>query len=193
MLEILRGISPTSLRILHVQSSWARLHTPLIPVQLPALAELYISDIIKETNIYSSLVAPALERLYIGGFLDAPEPFGLELRRICPRLTHLRIAVNERNPLDDNVLRLLHTYGGSRRTLESMRNSWMVRGALVLVQDENEHEPNTDAGRRDLPVIVDDGSLPQYLKRIVIEFSPKRVPDGGFPCGNARDPDHQCV
>lgn len=123
MLEILRSIYPNSLRILHLDYPYAGATTYLIPTPFPALVELYTTDVF-QAKLRDSFVAPALEKLYIGPYLFATHLFGPELKRICPRLTYLRVEPREEFTHADQFLRFVHAYCGLTRPIEDVIDPW---------------------------------------------------------------------
>ena len=163
MRKVLAALNPAHLRILHIEPPVLfDCGLPLIPVTFPSLNELKFTGNLSESMLTNSVVAPALEKLYLLVEYGHLKNIAAELKRICPRLAYLRATAGSGSLRGDALLQFLHTYSGAGHSVKlhehRSTDSQVVR--------------STHGGGLD--------SIPRRLRRIVVEFRPIMAPR----CGN---------
>lgn len=170
MMEILRFVSPSHLKILH--ADWPHFWVTKVferPVSLPNLVELYHTGESRSYRLSETYIAPAVEKLRLGSlFIEDPAEeeaagLGVMLQHDCPLITHLVISPGcLQPPFMCDLLHFVYAYCKLSRSFKD-----------VLLTYEPYEFPPMHMGLEYPSIIADELRIPTKLRRIIVENPPR--------------------
>ena len=194
MLDVVHSVSPTDLKIVH--ADYPDTHTGITTVfgttpPMPSLEELRINGYVWATSLSDLFDTSATKRLCISGpYLCPPnlgydekreESLGEMVKRVCPKLTHLRFKPPMQSPsADEPHYNFVHKYCFVSRSAKEIMMSPLsleVDDGAVIDQANRFVQAGDDIQH----------DIPARLHRVIVESPPFVFIPGGALGKPSRD------